>query len=331
MRSFLKMKQCIALVAMMLGAKLAQAQTINFEDLTVPASGYWKGMSPVPKDSGFQSAVGFFVNSWDTSWGGSWSGWGFSNRKDSISISYATNELASIAAGGNNNSNNYAVAYQSYNPSNNLIRLPKDYQMGWVYLTNTTIAYRSMQNGDGFAKKFGGATGNDPDFFKVRFTGWYNGVAKTDTVDFYLADFRDTNNANDYILKEWTICNLSSLGKCDSVTFSMASSDTSAFGMNTPAYFCMDDLTLIFTGMEELSTKAKIEVYPNPFHEKIAIQNKESHRIDVELITLNGMRMGSTSIEPNQNYMWPTESLASGTYVLRIISGEKTYFQKIVK
>jgi hypothetical protein len=44
MRSFLKMKQGIAIVAILLGAPIAQAQTINFEDLTVPAAGYWKGI-----------------------------------------------------------------------------------------------------------------------------------------------------------------------------------------------------------------------------------------------------------------------------------------------
>lgn len=331
MRSFSTMKKCIAVAAIMLGANFAQAQTINFEDLTVPASGYWKGMSAVPKDSGFQSAVGFFVNSWDTSWGGTWSGWGFSNRKDSTSLSYATNELASIAAGGNNNSNNYAVAYQSYNPSNNLIRLPKDYQLGWVYLTNSTIAYRSMQNGDGFAKKFGGATGNDPDFFKVRFTGWYNGVAKMDTVDFYLADFRDTNNTNDYIVKDWKLCNLSTLGKCDSVTFSMASSDTSAFGMNTPAYFCFDDLTIIFTGLEELTAQNAIQVYPNPFQQEFSITNQESKTIKAELLSLNGMSLGVRQIEAKQTMKWNTQRLSAGTYFLRINSGEKTYFQKLVK
>jgi hypothetical protein len=331
MRSFLKMKQGIAIVAILLGAPIAQAQTINFEDLTVPAAGYWKGMSPVPKDSGFQSAVGFFVNSWDTSWGGSWSGWGFSNRKDSVSISYATNELASIAAGGNNNSNNYAVAYQSYNPAINRIRLPKDYQMGWVYLTNTTIAYRSMQNGDGFAKKFGGATGNDPDFFKVRFTGWYNGVAKSDTVDFYLADFRDTNNTNDYILKDWTICNLSILGKCDSLTFSLASSDTSAFGMNTPAYFCMDDFTLIFTGIEELTSQVNLSVYPNPFQDQLSIQNKESQPVQVEFLAMNGVRLDNRVIAANETYSFVTSSIPSGTYMVRIKSGDKIYFKKLVK
>jgi len=199
------MKKLYTLFLSLLGTAALQAQSITFEDLTVPASGQWKGQNPLPKDSGFQSGVGFFVNSWDTSWGGTWSGWGFSNRKDSVSLSYANNELAAIAGTGNNNSNNYAVAYLSYDPAINRIRLPKYYMMGWVNITNTTIAYRSMQNGDGFAKKFGGASGTDPDFFKVRFTGWLNGAPKTDTVDFYLADFRDTNSANDYIIKDWTI------------------------------------------------------------------------------------------------------------------------------
>jgi hypothetical protein len=45
--------------------------------------------------------------------------------------------------------------------------------IGWdfngqgVYVTNTTYAYNSMRDGDMFAKKFGGPTGNDPDWYKL--------------------------------------------------------------------------------------------------------------------------------------------------------------------
>lgn len=331
MKSFLKMKKCIAILAIALCSNAAQAQTINFEDLTLPTNSFWKGTSPIPKDSGFQSGVGFFVNSWDTSWGGTWSGWGFSNRKDSTSISYATNELASIAGGGNNNSSNYAVAYMSYNPEINRIKLPKDYQVGWMYVSNSTIAFRSMQNGDGFAKKFGGATGNDPDFLKVRFTGWYNGIAKVDTVDFYLADFRDTNNTNDFILKEWTLCNLSSLGKCDSLTYTMESSDTSAFGMNTPAYFCMDDLQLIFTSVQDLDLHADIDVYPNPFANQIFIQNKNNSILQAELMNTQGRTMYKKVLQGFQKETFNTSYLPHGVYILKITEGDKQYFKKLIK
>jgi hypothetical protein len=325
------MKKICTLFAAILSLNAAQAQIISFEDLTVPAGGYWKGQAPVPKDSGFQSNVGFFVNSWDTSFGGSWSGWGFSNRQDSTSISYTTNELASIAGSGNNNSANYAVAYQSYNPAFNIIRLPKDYQMGWAYLTNTTIAYRSMQNGDGFAKKFGGATGNDPDFFKVRFTGWLNGVAKTDTVDFYLADYRDTNNVNDYIVKDWRICNLSTLGKCDSLTYVLSSSDTGAFGMNTPAYFCMDDIQLLFTGTEELDLQLMTTIYPNPFQDYILLSNQSTDKIQADLISMNGSVLQHIEVAQGDRKSIQTHSLAPGYYVIRIQQGSAVYFKKMIK
>jgi hypothetical protein len=35
-----------------------------------------------------------------------------------------------------------------------------------AYFTNTTYAALSMLSGDSFAKKFGGASGDDPDWFK---------------------------------------------------------------------------------------------------------------------------------------------------------------------
>ncbi len=325
------MKKIITLLAAVFSLQVAQSQIINFEDLTVPVGGYWKGQAPIPKDSGFQSNVGFFVNSWDTSYGGFWSGWGFSNRKDSVSLSYATNELAAIAANGHNNSNNYAVAYQSYDPAKNLFRLPTEYQMGWAYLTNTTIAYRSMQLGDGFAKKFGGITGNDPDFFKVQFTGWYNGIAKTDTVDFYLADYRDTNSSNDYIIKDWTICNLSALGKCDSITYVLRSSDTSAFGMNTPAYFCMDDIQMIFTGVEELNSTSLISIFPNPFNEYIIISNRENESLKAELITIDGKTIHAIHVNQHEETRLLTSSLPHGFYAIRITQGDHIYVQTIVK
>ena len=65
-----------------------------------------------------------------------------------------------------------------------------------------------------FAKKFGGTTGNDPDFFKVTVKGYKGGVLTTDSVPFYLADFRFANNALDYIVDSWLdLCSFSILKK----------------------------------------------------------------------------------------------------------------------
>jgi len=62
-------------------------------------------------------------------------------------------------------------------------------------------------------------------------------------VEFYLADFQFTDNAFDYILDGWTWVDLSSLGSAvKTLEFALSSSDTGMWGMNTPAYFALDNL-----------------------------------------------------------------------------------------
>jgi hypothetical protein len=101
-----------------------------------------------------------------------------------------------------------------------------------------------MKEGDAFAKKFGGDDGTDPDFFKLNIWG-RRGGSSTDTLEFYLADFRDDDSEMDFIIEAWQWVDLSSLGKVDSLLFGLESSDMGAWGMNTPAYFCVDDLYVL--------------------------------------------------------------------------------------
>jgi hypothetical protein len=101
-----------------------------------------------------------------------------------------------------------------------------------------------MLQGDSFAKKFGGASGDDADWFKLTIFGMDASNATTGSVDFYLADYRFADNSLDYVVSDWTYVDLSSLGSVNSLGFSLASSDTGAFGINTPAYFAMDSLAV---------------------------------------------------------------------------------------
>jgi len=99
-----------------------------------------------------------------------------------------------------------------------------------------------MKYGDGFGKKFGGVTGMDSDWFRLTITGWYQGNPIADSVNFYLADFRSPDTTQHYILKSWAFVDLLPLGNVDSLTFILNSSDTAGgFGMNTPAYFALDN------------------------------------------------------------------------------------------
>ena len=60
------------------------------------------------------------------------------------------------------------------------------------------------------------------------------GGAQVATKDFYLAQ-------NGEYVVGWTYVDLSELGEIDGLTFEMSSSDTGTYGMNTPAYFAMDN------------------------------------------------------------------------------------------
>ena len=101
-----------------------------------------------------------------------------------------------------------------------------------------------MRDGDSFAKKFGGPTGNDPDYFRLTILGRDAANNSTGSVEFYLADYRFANNSLDYIVSQWTTVDLSSLGATTtSLQFALDSTDNDpVFGMNTPAYFAIDDV-----------------------------------------------------------------------------------------
>jgi len=101
-----------------------------------------------------------------------------------------------------------------------------------------------MELGDAFAKKFGGDDGSDPDYLLLSAWGFANGQS-TDTIEYYLADYRSDVPEEDYIIETWQWVDLSSFEKVDSLKFGLASSDNGNWGMNTPSYFCLDKLHLV--------------------------------------------------------------------------------------
>ncbi|MFD0895566.1 DUF4465 domain-containing protein [Luteolibacter ambystomatis] len=184
-----------------------------------------------------------FHNTYNSSFD-SWSGFARSNTTDTTTPGFG-NQYSSIAGGGSGGSATYGVGYYSaYDPQPTIIF---DGYRGFVEsidLTNITYAALSMQDGDAFAKKFGGVDGTDPDYLLLTISG-YAGDALTGTVNFYLADFRSSNSAEDYIVTDWRTLDLSSLGWVNELRFSMTSSDVGAFGINTPTYFAVDNLQFV--------------------------------------------------------------------------------------
>ncbi|RRS04630.1 DUF4465 domain-containing protein [Aquabacterium soli] len=230
---------CLALCAT-LGASSAQAATTStFEELALaPSSHYFPQASTT-----FTSGAATFSHAYSSDYG-SWSQWVYSNETDTTTAGYE-NQFSVFNSSGAAQSSNFAIAYvSSYEPEPTTITFAAPVQLNSVALTNTTYAALSMQQGDSFAKKFGGISGNDADYFYVSIIGKAFDGSTTGTVDVYLADYRFGDNSQDYILDQWLTVNLSSLGTVSSLQFEMYSSDTGLYGINTPTYFALDNLSV---------------------------------------------------------------------------------------
>jgi hypothetical protein len=214
-------------------------RVVDLEDLSLPAESYYNGSDEA---GGFISRGAFFNNVYDQTFG-VWTGWAYSNVTDVHTPGFGNQYSAyRLPTGGGDNSANYAVAF-NFDVGDAVVQLPRNRKPRSVRITNTTYTALSMRDGDAFAKKFGGPSGNDPDFFLLTIYGLDRHGAVTGSVELYLADYRFAENSQDYIIDTWTSVNLTPLGDAFKLVFQLTSSDVDpVFGMNTPAYFALDNL-----------------------------------------------------------------------------------------
>lgn len=180
--------------------------------------------------------------------GAAWEGFTYSNIVDRYTTGY-DNQFASITGGGVDGAGTtyltgYYSAYSTVNKQYIAFANDEDYQIAGAYITNSTLNYYSMSEGDGYAKKFGGEDGTDPDWFKITFTGEDGNGNTTADIDFYLADFRSDNSSEDYIVDSWKWVDLSALGKVSKVYYTLSGSDMGEYGLNTPTFFCLDKIAV---------------------------------------------------------------------------------------
>lgn len=210
---------------------------IDFQSLNLETNSYWNGSDG---SGGKKIGIATFTNTFND-WGGgftSWTGFAFSNVTD-ISTSGVANQYSAMVSENQVPTNVYSVVYCMGNSTH--ITFDWLVEPMEVDVTNSTYAYYSMLNGDEYSKKFGGADGTDSDWFLLTIEG-YNGTNLTNSVEFYLADFRFTNSAQDYIVNKWNRINLSSLGSVNKIVFKLTSSDSGEYGMNTPSYLAIDNI-----------------------------------------------------------------------------------------
>lgn len=229
----------------------AGALTIDFEELPLAAGvDFYNGADGA---GGFESHGVWFANNFTNFGGGCcWEQFAYSRATNTTQQGPA-NQYSAFAGSGAGGSSMYGVVFSGIDAGDSglaaMLRLPEGSEPQSIAVANTTWAALVMRDGDPnmFAKKFGGPEGDDPDFFSLRILGLDGDNQQRGEIEFYLADYRFADNQLDYIVDTWQdidLTPLSGLGVTQ-LAFRLDSSDFHPmFGLNTPAYAAIDNLTL---------------------------------------------------------------------------------------
>lgn len=226
------------------GTACELAEAGDFEDLGLAAESHFIGDATGVQT--WESGEATFLLYYDDTYGDYWEGIAAANETDVTTPGYL-NQYSAIPGGGEGGSATFGLAYTAGFTVGAELRFPEagaGVTVEGLFVTNTTYAYLAMRDGDDFAKQFGGPEGTDPDYFLLTIEGIGAGGASAGTVDFYLADFRAADAADDYIVDDWAWVDLSSLGPVVGLRFALESTDVGDYGMNTPGYFAFDSILL---------------------------------------------------------------------------------------
>ncbi len=221
----------------------AEPVVATFENLYLDDESHWTGPDTkgdiVTGAWGDKQQAGSFVsgsyqfdNNYSLDWG-SWSGSAYSNHTATTFSSYNTDQWNSCVGHGTDESANYGVAYDA-----TTIRVLSSADGAVVpgfYVTNSANNVNAYLNGDGMTDAF--TTG---DSFTLVVTG-YNGTETTGAVRVLLADYTSEDEAEHTYISDWQYVDLTSLGTVTHVTFSYEGGHSSAYGLATPAYVCIDN------------------------------------------------------------------------------------------
>lgn len=303
------MKRFLPIVMMLCSITFLKAQTtVDFEDFQLPQDSF---LNNGEENNGFESSGIFLPNTFTASdFGDFWSGWSISTMRDSVTSGFM-NQYSAITGSGFDGSATYAVGFGA-----NILELTGEAAgsiISGMYLTNSTYAHNSMRDGDAFSKRFGGESGNDPDFFQLIIRGYSAGELGQDSVAFLLADYRFEDNSQDYIVDTWEFIDLTSLGSVDSLQFSYESSDVGDFGINTPTYICVDNIILDRTvNTQAVQFHNTITLYPNPTSDFVHIKSTDTNPV-WQLFNIEG-RLIKSGKSNSVNIM----ELSNGLYFMRI-------------
>lgn len=267
-----------ALAAFGLGAARADV-VANFEDLSLATNsanpGPLLGSPGDPPPPGYTVVDGTYgpvaqgafttggvslINQRDQTYG-SWGGFAYSNQVDTASEGW-TNQFSTYA-GAAHSGTNFGVAFgyhdleavpalgvEAFDPLKighleglPYLSLPEDAVIRGMYVANTTYTALTLIQGDGFTPPMGVG-----DWYRLSAYGTdASGNILTDAsgnalaVDLDLA--RWNAGESRFVANQWLYMDLSALADAQRLYFNVSGSIDVGYGLATPAYFAVDDIT----------------------------------------------------------------------------------------
>lgn len=213
-----------------------ELRTVGFEDATLPAAGYEVKDGNAYSENGLGFSYFYSESEYEGFTYVFWNGFTVSNNTDKTTPG-AANQYSVYSTGGADGSTQFAVCFED-GASEMSFAEGQVYEIEHAYIANSTYVYLAVREGkDGYKNE---TQFSDGDWFLLTITGYDAAGTKTGEKEVFLADYSDGKS---FVMSDWTKEDLASLGKVNKVVFALSSSDNNDWGMNTPAYFCIDNIT----------------------------------------------------------------------------------------
>ena len=224
-----------------LAIPLAGAEVVTFDDLSLDPESYYNGSDGA---EGFTSTGVRFNNFFDDTYGPYWEGFAYSQHPPTRQHRTIPINYSAITGSGTGGSGIYGVAYLGFYGIVPTITFADEVNLAEMYVTNTTYAFLAMQDGNAPAKKFGGDTGNDPDYYRLTITGKDVDEVVTAVVDFYPGRLPFRRQFPGLYHRRMDHRGFEFSRRVKTIEFSVSSSDTGDYGINTPTYLAIDSIAI---------------------------------------------------------------------------------------
>jgi hypothetical protein len=299
----------------------------TFDDINLNPNGYWQGGG---EENEMFSGGWLFTNYYYPEWS-FWGGFTASNHTD-LTQSGMDAQYTAITAGGYDGSAQYGVAYTEGVQTEVYASDGAAHTITGCYVTNNLWAYQSITEGDYSSTPFGGPSGNDPDWFKLTATGKNASGQTVGTLNFYLADYRFANNADDYVVTTWEWFDLSPLGAVSTITFTLSSTKGNQYGMLTPAYFCIDDFNGVApeTPSQLGENTLTITAYPNPCEDVLYLKSSDESGLEYSVYNLLGQTVIAGQGQSRETVL-DLSQCPAGIYFVSIVQNGKRSVIKVLR